>query len=199
MTDLFLAADVELRLGRSFNDSEALRIDALVADVSASIRNYTKQTITEETTTARIRVRNGKLRLPQRPVTDVDSVLTINGDPTMYEWVYGDVISASPNVPDTFAWEPFTNGIQALDVTYTHGWDPVPDVIVGVCCSVALRALGRDPVDAGMTSESIAGYSYSLGAAGAAGPFGLLQAEKDILDSFCRVGGSINTSPGLIT
>lgn len=199
MTDLFLAEDVELRLGRSFTASENLRISSLITDASASIRNYMRQEVTAATTTVLLRVRGGKIRLPQRPVTAVSAVVNDNGDPVLYQWWGDDTVWVGSNVPDSFAWEPWRNGYIALTVTYDHGSDPVPDDIVGVGCSIVTRALGREPADAGITSESIAGYSYSLGSAAAAGAFGMLQAERDILDTYKRVGGVINTAPAWIT
>lgn len=199
MADLIELADLEARLGRTLTATETARVAALMADASARVRNYMRQDVSEATTTATLRVRNGRVRLPQRPVTDVDTVLSINGDPVIYQWDGSDSISSMSNVPDSWAWEPFTSGIQTLTVTYTHGYDPVPDDIVAVTCSVVMRALGREPVDAGIQSESIQGYSYTLGAIGAAGGLGLLDSEKETLDAYCRVGGQISTAPGWIT
>lgn len=199
MADLATVSDIEVRLGRSFTDAEEIRVPFLLRDASASVRNYMRQEISQATSTVRLRVRNNKVRLPQRPVTAVLSVANVNGGPIMFSaWEGFDTITVSSNVLDAFAWEPFRYGITAVDVDYTHGWNPVPDDIVGVVCSIVLRALGREPADAGITSESIQGYSYSLGSAGAAGAFGMLQAEKDVLDTYNRVGGWVNTSPGVI-
>lgn len=199
MADLFELADVEARLGRALTATEVARVAALIADASASIRNYTRQEINEDTTTATLRVRNGRIRLPQRPVTAVATVVNVNGDPVIYQWDGSDSISSLSNVPDTWAWEPFRGGVLTLDVTYTHGYNPIPDDIIAVGCSIVMRSLGREPVDAGIQSESIQGYSYTLGVIGAAGAVGLLDSEKDILESYRRVGGQISTAPGWIT
>lgn len=199
MTDLATTVDVEARLGRTLTDTEALRIDALLADASASIRNYTRQELTAVAgDIATFKVRNGRVKLPQRPVTDVIAVTSLNSDPVLYQWLGDDTILTGTNTPDSFAWVPWTSGIPAVNVEYDHGYDLIPDDIIGVCCSIVTRALGREPVDAGITSEAIAGYSYSLGSAAAAGGFGMLQAEKDILDAYKRVGGSVNISPRVI-
>jgi hypothetical protein len=200
MTDLATLSDVEATLGRDFTDAEENRMPRLLRDASASVRNYMRQDITLATSTVRLRIRNGRIRLPQRPVIAVTSVATVGGGPLMFSsWEGFDTITVSNSMLDTFAWEPFRNGIAVADVTYTHGWSPVPDAIVGVVCSIVSRALGRNPADAGMTQESIQGYSYQLGSAGAAGAFGMLQAERDILDTYARVGGRVNVGPGLIT
>lgn len=200
MADLCVAEDVELRLGRALTDVETVRIGVLIKDASAKIRNYTKQTITEATTTDNLRVRNGCCRLAQRPITSIVTVANINGAaPVFYQWNGDDLLYVGNNALDSFGWEPWRNGVAALKVTYTHGWSTVPDDIVGVGCSIVMRALGRTPTDAGMTSESIAGYSYSIGAIGAAGALGLLDAEKEILDSYRRVGGTVNTGAAWVT
>lgn len=199
MADLIELADVEARLGRALTSTEVARVAALMADASASVRNYMKQDVAEDTTTATLRVRNGRVRLPQRPITAVTTVLNSNGDPVIYQWDGADSLTTGANVPDSWAWVPFTSGVVTLTVTYTHGYNPIPDDIIAVCCSVVMRAIGREPVDAGIQSESIQGYSYTLGAIGAAGALGLLDSEKHILDAYCRVGGQISTAPGWIT
>lgn len=199
MTDLFLAEDVELRLGRSFTASEELRIGTLVTDASASIRNYMRQEVTQATTTIPLKVHNGRIRLPQRPVNAVTAVANVNGSgPVFYQWWGDDLIYVGANVLDSFGWEPWRNGIAALTVTYDHGYAVVPDDIIGIGCSKVLRALGHEPADAGIASESIAGYSYTLGSAAAAGAFGFLQAERDVLDAYQRVGGVTSTAPAWI-
>lgn len=199
MTDLATDLDIEVRLGRSLSDVEAIRVVPLLQDASASIRNYTRQTISEVTgDIIQVKVRAGRVRLPQRPVTAVTSVVSIAGDPVLYLWPFDDTVIVGTNTPDAFAWVPWLNGTPAVIVQYSHGWNPVPDDIVGVCCSIVLRALGRDPVDAGLQSEQIAGYSYTMGSAAAAGAFGMLQAERDILDAYVRHGGQIDTSPRMI-
>lgn len=198
MTDLATADDVQVRLGRELTTAETARITPLLADASASVRNYTGQDFTAATTTARLRVKNGIIVLPQRPVTAVTAVVTTTGSPLLYLWDGFEAVITSVNLPDTWAWEPFTispNGLTAADVTYTHGYNPIPDDVIGVVCSITMRALGRDPLDAGVTSETIQGYSYTLGSAGAAGGFGMLQPERDVLDNYRRNVGRVNTMP----
>ena len=46
-----------------------------------------------------------------------------------------------------------------------------------------------------MTAETIAGYSYTMGAVGAAGGFGLLADEREILDRYRRKGGFVQIGP----
>lgn len=200
MADLATTTDVMDRLGRNLTATEALKVDALLVDASASVRSYTHQVISLVVDdVAQVPVRNGKMRLPQRPVISVASVNNAAAAPLYYQWLGNDTIAVGPTGINPFGWEPFRNVVNTVEVVYTHGYDPVPDDIVGIVCQIVLRALGREPTDAAITSESIQGYSYSLGLTGAAGAFGLLQAEKDILDSYTRVGGQIQTAQIWVT
>lgn len=196
---LMTAEDVEARLGRPLTPAEAARIDALLADASSAIRSYTRQTISAVADDAvRLQVRRTHVRLPQRPVTALDAVSDPNGNPCLYRWNGFDIIHVAGNVIDTFAWVPWVTGMPYVDVVYDHGYDPIPDDIVGVGCSMVSRALGRDPIDAGITSETIAGYSYSIGSAAAAGGFGMLPTEREVLDAYRRVGGWVDQLPEAI-
>lgn len=192
MADLATSADVAARLGRDLTPVETIKIPALLQDASASVRNYTHQYIEQVIDdTVTLRVRNARIRLPQRPVTAVSLGA---GPPGSFQWLGDDKIFVGSSIPDTFGWEPWRYGIRAVTVTYTHGYNPIPDDIIGVVCSIVMRALGREPTDAGMTSESIQGYSYTIGVVGAAGALGLLNSEMAILDAYCQVGGNVQTA-----
>lgn len=67
-------ADIEQRLGRSLSSVDTGRVEALLTDVSAAVRGYTRRQFTSGTSTVRLRARGGQIRLPQRPVTSVTSV-----------------------------------------------------------------------------------------------------------------------------
>jgi hypothetical protein len=163
------------------------------------VRNYTRQVISKVTDdVVTIRVRRGKVKLPQRPIIAVTSVVDANANPILYSWDGIESVNVASNL-DSWSFEPWVDGIRTAVVTYTHGYDPIPDDIVGVVCSIVMRALGREPVDAGITSESIQGYSYSIGVVGAAGAFGMLNSEMAILDAYCRTAGPISTMPAWIS
>lgn len=189
MADLALSTDIVARLGRALTAQEALRIVPILKDASSVVRNYTGQEFTAGTSTAkRLRVRRGTVTLPQRPVTAVSAVVSSAGEPVLYQWDGFDTIATSGNVPDAWAWVPFTGlGSRVVDVTYTHGYAAIPDDIINVVCAIAIRALGRKPEDSALASESIAGYSYSVREAG------MLTTEREILDGYKRAGGVIYT------
>lgn len=183
--------DIEARLGRALTDQEMVRVGPLLADASVSVRGYTGQEITQGTSTTRLKIRNGFVVLPQRPVTDVTAVADGNANPATYTWDGNDRVTVATQVFDPWSMEPYRLSLQYVDVTYVHGYTSIPDDIRGVVCGIVLRAIGQAPEDAGTISESIDQYSYRLGSAAAAGGYGLLQDERNVLDRYRRVGGSM--------
>jgi hypothetical protein len=154
----------------------------VLADASAAVRAYTGQTISAATTTARTRVRWGEARLSQRPVTTVDEAAAVDGTVlTGWEW---DGLDRLTGLTD-----------DVVDITYTHGWEPVPDDVIGVVCAIAARSLPGD-ADPGIVSEAIAGYSYTRGSVTAAGPWGMFTQEQQILDRYRRPGGTARLAVG---
>lgn len=185
MTDLATVDDVAARLGRALNPVEEMRVPALLEDASAAVRLYTGQTFTAVTGDVALLVPvRGQVILPQRPVNDVTSVADADSNDVAYEW-YGDqVVHLYAAGVTRFDLDATLADPRPLTVTYDHGDDVVPPAIVAVVCGVVLRSLGRSPLDSGTQQQSIAGYSETIGPVGAAGPVGLLNEEKAILDKF---------------
>ena len=175
------------------------RADAILADVSAAVRAWTGQTITQASTTDRLKVVGGRVNLPQRPATVVTTVADIDGNSVSYTWdglqrldVPSGTLSES-----SFEWG---EAVKVVDVTYTHGYTAGDelDAVAGIVANVAARAWGTAPETGGRTQESIGAYSYSIGSASAAGGWGLLKAEKDALRQIVggsRSAGTIGTEP----
>ena len=183
--------DLEQRLGRDLTDSELIRATALLDDVSASVCGYTGQSFAAATTTARFKIRNGIVRLSQRPVLAVTAVKDTNGNDAAYEWDTFDRLDVRTQVFDSWSMEPYRTALRYVDVTYEHGYGDVPPDILGLVCSITLRALGQDPTEGGVVSEQIDGYSYRLGSASGAGAYGLLPDERECLDRYKRLGGTV--------
>jgi YD repeat-containing protein len=179
--------DLLARLSTPIGD-RVERAALLLTDASAAVRNYTGQQFTAGTTTTILsRPRNGIVRLPQRPVTAVTSVVDPNGNPVAYTWDGAtDRINTASNVLDSWSFEPWHLPLSSITVTYDHGYAEIPDDLIGVVCQITGRALGRPVEEAGVTQESIAGYSYSVGTAAASGPYGMLPDERRILDRYAR-------------
>lgn len=192
MASLATLDDLEDRLGST---PDATRGQAILDDVSAVVRAYTGQQFTSEETTDRLRVRNGGVKLPQRPVTAVESIANMDGGAVEFTWYSGDFVAlAAWDAIRAFEVQPFRTQATWVDVTYTHGYATVPEDIVAVVCQMAGRAYGRTPDTTGVTQESIAGYSYSVGSAAASGPMGMLPNERQILDLYRRPLGVIRVS-----
>ncbi len=180
LAPLATVADVEARLGRTLTDDEEDQMEALLADVSAAVRAYTGQEITAATASdIRLKVRGRTVRLPQRPVTAVDSVDNVSGDAVTFTWYAGDTLNV--DYAPAEGW---------VDVTYDHGFEDVPPDIIAVVCNIAMRAFGTPSEQTGMQSESIGTYSYTIGGAAAAGTLGMLADEKAVLDGYRRVLGT---------
>jgi hypothetical protein len=179
--------DLAARMQRTLSDEEQIRAYYLLQDASATVRNYCRRDFTSDETTMRVRVRNGKIRLPNSPVTAVSSITDMDGNDVTFTWYSGSTIDFTSTPLN--AWE--LNGSirpQWVDVTYTHGYDQIPDTVIAIVCRLAATALDTPAEDAGTQSESIAGYSYTRGAIAASG--GLFGEEKAQLDAFRIVGGT---------
>lgn len=180
MDALATDVDVALRFGRDLTDDEKPRINTLLLDASARVRREAGgQLITKQTTTVRLPVRRGQIDLPQYPVVAVTAVKNDAGSDITVQWSAPSSWIYVGSV-DRFDLEPFYGsqyGNQYLNVTYTHGYDPIPDEIVGLVCQMAGRAFGVSPESAAVTSETLGAYSYAIGGAAAAGGFGMLRDE----------------------
>lgn len=186
---LATAADVEAALGRTLTAGETARVNQLLASASARFRQVARQQLTAGTSTVRLRAMSSAsplhgqgwwscwVRLPQRPVVAVTAVVDMDGNAVDFEHLTDDLV-----------------GVRAcgrVDVTYDHGYATVPDVVVGVVAQMVARALGTAPDETGITQESIVGYSYTLGSAAAAGPFGMLPDELAVARSYGRQAGTV--------
>lgn len=180
--------DLADRMQRTLSDDEAIRADTLLRDASATVRAYCRRDFTSGEATERLRVKRGRVRLPRRPVTAVESIADMDGNDLTFTWHAGDVIDFTITPINSFEVVPYRNGHQWVDVTYTAGEEAVPDVVVKIVCRIAATALDTPAENAGVSQESIAGYSYSNGTIAAAG--GLFSEEKRELDAYRLVGGT---------
>lgn len=197
MTDLASLTDLEDQLGRALTDPDDMaRAETLLSKASARAITYMGQEIAAGSSTSQVKVRNRIARLPQRPVTAVSTVVDLDGNSVEFTWLNEDRVQIGNRfIHDNFEFEPWRNPLLEVRVTYTHGYSTIPPDIVAVVCQMAARAFGRPAEDTGLQQESIAGYSYSVGAAAAAGPVGMMADEKAALDAYRRVGGVIRTGP----
>jgi hypothetical protein len=138
--------DVEAVLGRDLTGSEFLRVDRLLEMSEREVKRWTGQHFARATTTDTLKVRNGTVRLPQRPVNAVSAVTDTNGNAIAFTWVKGDVLRTGTNVLDCFGWEPWASGLDYVVVTYDHGYDEIPADVSMVVAEMAAAALSA-PAD----------------------------------------------------
>jgi hypothetical protein len=170
-----------------------------IDEATESIRNYCHQHIAQVVDDKLIiDVLHGtrtKIFLPELPVVSVKSViedgilLTANDDYILGQ--YGILHRLGRN---------WTEGIQKLQITYTHGYATIPEDIIGVCVRAAarvyqasLRSKEQDGV-MGIASQTLGDYSASFvseagggvgeGVMGVSAARLLLLSEKDILNRY---------------
>ena len=178
MDPLASIEDLAVRLGRPLTASEETRASALLADASAKVRSYTKQTFTRvDGETVVIRAQQGDIRLPQRPVIDVTSVVAVGagGAPDLpvvgWFWDGLDIIRTSTdspivNLPERWYEEDRDAYPDTYRVTYSHGAAKVPDDVIGIVARMALRTLTAPTMAGGVTGETIGPYSYRTDGSG---------------------------------
>jgi len=189
---LVSVGDVINRLPSSISVDEN-RVSQLIRDASAAVRRFTKQDFTVITETQGIRPVGGKIKLPQRPVLAINNIsvrlpnsLTESTIPGWYwdgsdeVWLTdgGSIVNLAEELLFVMDWQ-----TPECRVNYTHGYDEVPDDVIGVICSMVTRIVTA-PGLGGVISESVGEYTYRLSDAAAQGPMSLTQAEKDALASY---------------
>lgn len=179
-----LATTTDLTARTGTDMAGDIRAEALIADASAAVISYTGQQFLAGTSTTTVKVIRGRARLPQRPVTNVLTVETLEGVSVPFQWYSGDTLTVDFSVPDLFSFVPFSSPQQEVVVTYDHGFDTVPSEIIAVVCQAAARAYGANAIDSGVSQETIGAYNYSTGAAASSGAVGFLLPERVILDRY---------------
>jgi hypothetical protein len=170
-----------------------------ITEATAAIKNYCHQVIEQvvgDVYTFDVAAGRSKLFLPELPVTAVATV--VEDGETLVEGSDEDYQVANHGVLHRVGqnWEA---GVQIVVVTYTHGYEDIPDDVVSVCTRAAARAYqaglkaDEDAGVPGIASKSLGDFSvtYASGAGGvgegvmgASGSRMLLLSEKDTLDKY---------------
>lgn len=142
---------------------------AKIGAASARVRRFTRQQITPGTSQATLRG-PGPWLLPQRPANAITAAVDAGGH-TVNAVLSGQYVTSPACGPIT--------------VTYEHGYDPLPDELVELVCSIAAR-LASIPtaMAAGVRTEQAGGESVTWGADGWSGTSGLTRPERDALAAF---------------
>lgn len=131
----------------------------------AEIRKYTNQQLSAVEDDTVYLDGNGRacILLPELPVTTVDEVIVDEGLDT--EEVITDYKLLNSGV--LYRRCGWRCGVQNVKVTYDHGFAAIPSDIVQVAIQMVRTAIAVSP--GGIVSETIGGYSYSLGSVTANG------------------------------
>jgi len=195
MGDFCAIADVSDFLQIEISDADKVAsCQRAITEATAAIRNYCRQYIElveDDEHTFDVRPARWNLLLPEVPVVEVSSVVedgeTLTADDDYQVDNSGQIWRVSRR---------WTAGIQIVVVTYTHGYETIPDDVIGVCTRAASRAYqaGLKAEDAagvpGIASKALGDFSVSFTGDGAEGVMGasaarmLLLSEKDVLDKY---------------
>lgn len=148
----------------------------LLARASARLRREAGRPISSTTSTVRRRVEGGKVLLPGGPITAVSTVarLAEDGGATLTGWRW-DGMEHIHCIP---LW------CGDVNVTYTHGLATLPDELLDLVCSVAVRLGATEDaagMEAGIRSESIDDYQVTYAAEAVETASGLLPGEASAL------------------
>ena len=183
MTALAGADDLKAVMRRDLDASDLQRVTRLLDIASQRVRTYCGQQFTLQTTTVTLRVRNRKVRLPQRPVVSVTAVTDINDNPLSYQWDGLQVVDLSPTPLNDFEINTTRRAIATAKVTYRHGYTQIPDDIIGIVCDMTAAALDSPPEAVGVQSETLGPFSVSTGNQYPGG-IRLTQSMKDALADY---------------
>ena len=195
MGDFCTVADVADFLQLDISDADkAASCQRAITEATAAIRNYCRQyieVVEDDEVTFDVRPARWNLLLPELPVLEVsavvedDETLTVDDDYQLGE--HGQLWRVDRR---------WAAGVQIVTVTYSHGYDPLPDDVVAVCTRAAsrayqagLRAADSDGIP-GVASKSLGDFAVSFAGEGSEGVMGasaarmLLLSEKDILNRY---------------
>ncbi|MDA2805708.1 hypothetical protein [Nocardiopsis suaedae] len=164
LASLATVADCETR-GLTVTAEEAPLLEVYLASASAAVREAAGAPISQTTSTITLEGRTGAwLRLPAPPVVAVSQVLLDGEEVTDYRVRTTDLWRRT-------GWQTVCEEPSQVEVTYTHGLDPVPADIVDLVCRIAAQTLvayrsglgGEGLAARDVRSERIGDYSVTYG------------------------------------
>jgi hypothetical protein len=198
---LATADDITARIPRELTDAEYARLDVLLADSSAVVRNFCRTPFTALRQIETLRPVGQRIRLPRTPVTAVHTVTQIvDGRPipaVSFDWdglaeVWMSGANVCINLPET-AYEWLATHTPVAEVDYTAGYVETPPDVVAVMASMVSRSLAMSAASGGgggtgIIQEAVGEYTYRLSEPAAAlaamGPLTMTQAERDVLSAY---------------
>lgn len=182
MTAFATADDLALLTGREFTGEQGDQIDALLEAASAHLRSVIGQDVyPAQASTYTAYPLGGREDLPQWPVVSVDAV---ERDGEEIDWTYrpGYIL---------------VSGDDAVDVTFTWGYESAPAELNRLTCVLVAQALATIELGLGLTagglsSVAIDDFKAAFAEGGAATGMSLSpHAEASIRQRFGRGGADL--------
>lgn len=195
LPSLATVADLADMLGRTFTPAQEAQAQSLLDQASSIVRAYVRLDISRVTTTDTFTMRRadplrygcgGVVTLPQRPVEAVTAV-EVDGVATTDWWLDDNEVKVRAW---SWAQPPAAHQPPQVEVTYTHGWDPVPGDIAAIVLQAANRVIVNP---SGIRSETVGGISttYLIPATGENLGVLLSRTEMKVLDRYRRTAASV--------
>lgn len=191
MADLFTLEELASYLQTDLDTGSAT---IARASATALIEAYTRRSFTDQVEVIEAkRVRGGRVTL-REPVVEVASVEAIDGAtrlPTL--WTFDGIRTVYVGGATAIINYPEGTSFGTVEVTYTHGYTAAPADVKAVGLAVAGRAYSNP---AGIRSETIGAYSYTLaGADDDVAGSGLLAAERTVLNRYLVQSRTVVLAP----
>jgi hypothetical protein len=202
VADFATIEDVEAFLQVEISEPvQVASVERALAEATAAIRNYCNQylELVEDEEITLDSAGGVRLFLPELPVIEVSEVvedgetLTPDDDYKLGQWGILHRVNRR-----------WVQGIQIVTITYSHGYETLPDDIIAIATRAAARGFqaglraADDEAVVGVQSKSLGDFAVAYGSeqggGGGEGVMGasaarmLLMSEKDILDKY-RIKG----------
>lgn len=207
LAPLATADDIASRLGRDLTDAEAVKAEPLLRDASALVRRYCRRDFLYHVSEVlpALYGRDGEIKITQRPVISVQSVVARGSDNAALSlpdlpvpwWTFDGVdrIILDPgwgaiiNLPELWWTSELYPG--TFDVTCTFGEPLVPDDVVAVTANECIGVLTAPSQAAGLVGEQIGPYSWRAERTGGGVMVALSQAGIAALKDYRGTEGTI--------
>lgn len=156
--------------------------EEMLEQASARFRSEARHHITERDYVQVLRPAGGLVKLPRIPVVTVDEVniLELDGSPgaAIAGWTFDgiDLLDVNGLTDDVWLNGP-TSWSGNVQVTWTAGWDPIPEDVRWAVAAMVKRA--AEAGSSGITSEQVGDYSRSFGGYSASGAFSMSRDEQE--------------------
>lgn len=195
MTAYASLGDVQMFTLNEPTPAQSARIPALLDQATARINAYIRRDLNKTQTTSILRSVGAVCTLPKTPVLSVDSVKLI--DYLGRAWdvpVFGfdsidrldlSFYNAVVNLPAVMLDATWSGSVE---VTYTHGYDQIPQEIVDLTAELVARVL-NSPMQGvtGVRGQTVGPYSVQIDSSGAGGGLiSLTPDDKQLLAKYRR-------------